>query len=78
MSHRINIIVNDDVWGFLKEIPQGERSRTVNAALREWARRRRRLDAMAEMDRLRSDAEANSITSAEIVHWIREDREHGH
>ena len=78
MSHRINIIVNDDVWGFLKEIPQGERSRTVNAALREWARRRRRLDAMAEMDRLRSDAEANSITSAEIVRWIREDREHGH
>ena len=78
MSHRINIIVNDDVWGFLKEIPQGERSRTVNFALREWARRRRRLDAMAEMDRLRSDAEANSITSAEIVRWIREDREHGH
>ena len=78
MSHRINIIVNDDVWGFLKEIPQGERSRTVNAALREWARRRRRLDAMAEMDRLRSDAEANSITSAEIVRWIREDRERGH
>ena len=78
MSHRINIIVNDDVWGFLKEIPQGERSRTVNAALREWARRRRRLDAMAEMDRLRSDAEASSITSAEIVRWIREDRERGH
>ena len=78
MSHRINIIVNDDVWAFLKEIPQGERSRTVNAALREWARRRRRLEAMAEMDRLRSDAEANSITSAEIVRWIREDRERGH
>ena len=57
MSHRINIIVNNDVWGFLKEIPQGERSRTINQALREWARRRRRLDAAAEMDRLRSDAD---------------------
>ena len=78
MSHRINIIVNDDVWGFLKEIPQGERSRTINHALREWVHRRRRLDAVEEMDRLRSDADANSITSAEIVRWIREERERGH
>lgn len=78
MSHRINIIVHDDVWRFLREVPQGARSRTVNLALREWARRRRRLDAMAEMDRLRSEAPAESITSAEIVRWIREDRERGH
>ena len=78
MSHRINVIINDDVWGFLKKIPQGERSRTVNLALREWAHRQRRLDAVAEMDRLRSDAEATSITSAEIVRWIREERERGH
>ena len=55
MSHRINITVNDDIWGFLKEVPQGERSRTINQALREWVRRRR-FDAVAEMDRLRSDA----------------------
>ena len=67
MSHRINIIVNDEIWGFLKEIPQGERSRTINQALREWARRRRRLDAAAEMDRLRNDAKSESITSEEIV-----------
>ena len=78
MSHRINIIVNDEIWGFLKEIPQGERSRTINQALREWARRRRRLDAAAEMDRLRNDAKAVSITSEEIVRWIREERECGH
>ena len=78
MSHRINIIVNDDIWGFLKEIPQGERSRTINQALREWVRRRRRLDAASEMDRLRADTEAVSITSEEIVRWIREERERGH
>ena len=78
MSHRINIIVNDDVWGFLKEVPQGKRSRTINQVLREWIRRRRRLDAVAEMDRLRSDAKAKSVTSAEIVRWIREERERGH
>ena len=78
MSRRINIIVSDDIWGFLKEVPQGERSRTINQALREWARRRRRLDAAAEMDQLRNDAGAESITSDEIVRWIREERERGH
>ena len=78
MSRRINIIVNDDIWEFLKEVPQGERSRTINQALREWARRRRRLDAAAEMDRLRNDVEAESVTSDEIVRWIREERERGH
>lgn len=78
MSHRINIIVNDDIWGFLKQIPQGERSRTINQALREWVRRWRRFDAAAEMDRLRNDVEAESITTDEIVRWIREERERGH
>ena len=78
MSHRINIIVNDDIWGFLKQIPHGERSRTINQALREWVRRRRRFDAVAEMDQLRNDAEAGKITSDEIVRWIREERERGH
>ena len=78
MSHRINVIVHDDVWSFLREVPQGERSRTINSALREWVRRHRRFDAAAEMDRLRRDAETGSITSAEIVRWIREDRESGH
>ena len=78
MSHRINIIVNDDIWGFLKQIPQGERSRTINQALREWVRRRRRIDVAAEMDRLRNDVEAEPITSDEIVRWIREERERRH
>ena len=78
MSHRINIIVNDDIWGFLKQIPQGERSRTINQALREWVRRRRRFDAAAEMDRLRNEVEAEPITSDEIVRWIRQERERGH
>ena len=78
MSHRINIIVHDDVWRFLKEVPQGERSRTVNLALREWARRRRRVDAVVEMDRLRRESETEPFTSTEIVRWIREDRDSGH
>ena len=41
MSHRINVIVHDDVWRFLKKVPQGERSRTIDLALHEWAHKRR-------------------------------------
>ena len=78
MPHHINIIVHDDVWRFLKAFPAEDRSRVVNLALREWARRRHRLNAMAEMDELRSDAETEPTTTDEVVRWIREDREIGH
>ena len=78
MTHRINVVVQDDIWGLLQRIPQGERSRTIDLALREWARKRRRLDAAAEMDRLRKDSAMPPITTEEIVRWIREDRDRGH
>ena len=77
MGRRVNIIVQDDTWALLKRIPPGERSRTINMALREWAQKRRRLDAVAEMDRLQRDA-TKGVTTAEIVRWIREDRDGGH
>ncbi len=78
MSHRINVIVEDDTWTILQKVPQGERSRTINIALREWALRRRRTDAAAEMDRLRGDVETKPVSTTEITRWIREDRDGGH
>ena len=78
MTHRINIIVHDDVWGFLRDVPQGQRSRTINDALRAWVRRRRRLDAVADMDRLRNAAGAQAVTAEEVARWVREDRDAGH
>ena len=78
MSHRINVIIEDDTWRVLKKVPQGERSRTINRALREWALRRRRIDAAAEMDRLRSEPGASPVSTAEITRWIREDRDGKH
>lgn len=78
MAHLINVVVQDDIWGLLQRVPQGERSRTIDLALREWAQKRRRLDAAAEMDRLRQDSAATPITTEEIVRWIREDRDQGH
>ena len=78
MAHRINVVVQDDVWGLLQRIPQGDRSRTINVVLREWADKRGRVEAMAEMDRLRQDSTMPAISTEEIVRWIREDREGGH
>lgn len=67
-------VVHDDVRRFLEKVPQGERRRTIDPALREWARRRRRRDAAAGMDRLRDDPAAQPVTTAGTVRWIREDR----
>ena len=80
MSHRINVIVHDDVWRFLREVPPGERSRTINSALREWALRHRRFDAAAEMDRLRDGAEATAERPLAPKSFVGfdEERERGH
>jgi len=78
MTHRINIVVHDDVWRFLRDVPQGQRSRTINEALRAWVRCHGRLDAAAETDRLRTAAKAQAVTAEEIVRWVREDRDAGH
>ena len=77
MTHRINVVVEDDIWGLLQRIPPSDRSHTINLALREWAHKRRRLDAAAETDRL-NDPAIPAISTDEIVRWIREDREGGH
>jgi hypothetical protein len=76
MSRRINVMIDDDTWGFLGKVPAGERSRAINDALRSWVARRRRQDAVREMDLLR--AELPKTTTDEVARWIREDREGGH
>ena len=52
MSRRINVMIDDDTWGFLGRVPAGDRSRTINEALRALVTRRRRADAVREMDAL--------------------------
>ena len=76
MSKRINVMIDDDTWGFLARVPAGERSRAINAALRAWIARRRRKDAVREMDSLR--AQIPKVRTEEVARWIREDGERGH
>jgi hypothetical protein len=76
MGKRINIMIDEDTWRVLGKIPAGARSRAVNEALRMWVLRRRRNDAVKELDALRAPLPAAS--AAELSRWIREDREQGH
>jgi hypothetical protein len=76
MSKRINVMIDEDTWGFLARVPVGERSRTINDALRAWATRRRRKDAVREMEALRT--QLPKVDKDEVARWVREDREHGH
>jgi len=76
MSKRINVMIDDDTWGVLGRVPSGERSRAINEALRAWVIRRRRSDAVREMEVLR--AKLPKISSEDVARWVREDRENGH
>ena len=76
MSKRINVMIDKDTWGFLERVPAGERSRAINEALRAWVSRRRRNDAVREMEALRT--RLPKISTDEVTRWIREERQHGH
>ena len=76
MSRRVNVMIDDDTWRFLRAVPAGERSRTINEALRAWISRYRRRDAVREMDAL--SARLPAVGTDEVARWVREDREGGH
>lgn len=73
MSRRVNIMVDDDAWRILEQLPRGTRSRAVNNAIREWSGVSARRNAAARMDSLR--ARLPSVATRDLVRWIREERE---
>lgn len=73
MSHRVNILFNEQVWEALQKVPKGERSRLVNRAVTEWFRARKRADAARRMDDL--SRQLAPVSTEQIVRWVREDRE---
>lgn len=72
MSHRINVILDDEVWEQLKEVPQGERSQVINQALQESLLKHRRQQGFARMLELAKTLEPLP-GGAEA--WIRADRD---
>ena len=73
MSHRVNIMLDDEAWQALQTCVKGERSKVVNSAITAWFKACQRKDALQKMNRLR--AELPSTPTQDIVDWIREDRE---
>ena len=72
MSHRINVILDDEVWESLGQLPKGERSRLINNAIARELLRQQRQRAMEEIDRLRKAPRLTKETAEELV---RRDRE---
>lgn len=72
MAHRVNVMLDDGVWEFLQEIPQGERSRLINQAVSETLLKRKREEAFARIEALRKTMKPVPGTSEQ---WVREDRD---
>lgn len=72
MGHRVNVMLDDQVWEQLQNIPAGERSRLINESLSVELLRRQRLAAMDGMEVLRATLPVVPGCSED---WVREDRE---
>jgi hypothetical protein len=72
MAHRINIMLDDEVWEQFQAIPGGERSRFVNEVVSLELLRRRQGEAWAGMQALRRTLPASPGHSED---WVREDRD---
>ncbi len=72
MSHRINVMLDDEVWESLSQLPKGERSRVINQALQETLLRQGREKAFARIDELRKEMKPLGMSAEE---WIRRDRD---
>ena len=73
MPKRVNIMLDDEVWRIVEQIPRGARSRAVNAAIRDWSGASARRRAAARMDALRG--QLPSVDTEDVVRWIREERD---
>ncbi|MCI0536337.1 MAG: hypothetical protein L0Z50_14040 [Verrucomicrobiales bacterium] len=49
MSHRINVLIDDQLWEDLRQIPKGERSRLINESLAERLKQKKRERLLEEM-----------------------------
>ena len=73
VSRRVNIMMDDDAWRVIEQLPRGARSRAINTAIREWSGASARRNAAARMDSLR--ARLPPVATEDVVRWVREDRE---
>ena len=73
MFRRVNIMMDDDAWHVIEQLPRGARSRAVTTTIREWSGTAARRNAAARMDSLR--ASLQPVATEGVVRWVREERE---
>ncbi len=73
MAHRLNIMLDNEVWKSLQRLPKGARSRYISEAVAERLRREQRQKAADEMDALRSQLPALD-DDIDVAEMLRKDR----
>ncbi len=71
MSHRVNVMLEDESWTALQAVPRGERSQVINQLVKDWITQSRRSQAAEDMDRLRASLPPLPGTTEG---WVREER----
>jgi hypothetical protein len=64
MAHRVNIVLDDDVWQRFQAIPGGERSRFINDVLAVELVRRQQREAWAAMQAMRHSLPESRVLDA--------------
>lgn len=72
MSHRVNILLQDENWKTFQSIPKGKRSTVINALLHDWAVRKQRGIAFKGIEAVTKNMKQLPGSAEE---WIRRDRE---
>jgi hypothetical protein len=72
MSHRVNILLQDENWETFQSIPKGKRSTVMNVALRDWSLRQQRGTAFKEIAKI---TKTMKILPGSAADWIRSDRD---
>lgn len=73
MTHRLNIMLDNEVWKSLQRLPKGARSRYISEAVAERLHREQRQKAADEMDALR-DQLPPLDDDIDVVEMLRKDR----
>ena len=71
MSHRINVLIDDQLWDDLRQIPKGERSRFINESLAERLKQKKRERLLEEMQ---SAARSAKPAGEDAVTLLRRER----
>jgi len=73
MSRRVNIMVDEQLWQSLQQIPRGERSQFINVAIGERLLFLKRKSAAKKMDQIREHLSPMNI-EMDVMELLRQDR----